>query len=474
MLETLKRWMLPLGPVLATLVAIVAYREGLPLAASVCAWVACICASWWIFECVHIAVAGLVPLAVFPALGVLSENEAASAYGHPMILLLLGGFFLSAAMENVGAHRRVALTMVQWVGGRGGKRIVFAFMLATASLSMWISNTAATLMMLPIALAVLAQAKNPTLRVPMLLGIAYAASIGGMSTPIGTPPNVLFIGMLDQQFGIQYSFAQWMRVTLPIVAILLPSVWWLVTRKVDEGEPIVVPAPGPWRTSEVRVLVVFALTAVAWIFRTGPYGGWAAWTPNAMLEKNTIGDMTVVIIASLFLFICPRGGNDVADDDGEVTRTLLDWKCAASAPWGILIMFGGGLCLAQGFETTGLSAVIGSQLSVFASAPPWMVIVGVCLTVTFMTEITSSTATASLMLPILGELAISTGMSPESVMIPGVISASCAFMLPVATAPNAIIFSAGGIRTDEMASIGLVINLFAVVLISAVCFSLLA
>lgn len=467
MFDLLKRSMLPIAPVLATLVAVVAYRSGLSMPASICAWVACVCATWWIFECTHIAIAGLVPLAVFPMTGVLTEPQAASSYGHPMILLLLGGFFLSAAMENVGAHRRIALTMVQLVGGRGGRRIVFAFMLATASLSMWISNTAATLMMLPIALAVLSQANNPSLRVPMLLGIAYSASIGGMSTPIGTPPNVMFMGIIEQQFGIRFGFAEWMMIALPIVAVLLPAVWWYVTRKVDEGEPIQVPEPGPWRTSEIRVLAIFALTAAAWIFRSGPAGGWSGLLPTAITENSAIGDMTVAIVASLCMFLCPRGDGD------EPRAKLLSWKCANEAPWGILIMFGGGLCLAQGFEKTGLSAVIGEQLSVFSAAPAWLVIVGVCVVVTFMTEITSSTATASLLLPILGELAIATGMSPASVMIPGVISASCAFMLPVATAPNAIIFSVGGIRTDEMARVGLVLNFFAVAVISTLCFSLL-
>lgn len=463
MFDILKRWMLPIGPVIATVVAIVTYRAGLSPPAAICAWVACVCAIWWIFECVHLAVAGLIPLAVFPLTGLLTEGQAAASYGHPMILLLLGGFFLSAAMENVGAHRRIALTMVRWVGGRGGKRIVFAFMLATAALSMWISNTAATLMMLPIALAVLKQANNPSLALPMMLGIAYSASIGGMSTPIGTPPNVMFMGQIEKQFGVDYGFGQWMKVALPIVAILLPSVWWYVTRGVDEGEPVEVPEPGPWRQSEVRVLVAFVFTALAWIFRAGPGGGWSGLLLADGVDKSFIGDTTVAIIASLFMFLCPRGDNDRPND------RLLDWSAANQAPWGILIMFGGGLCLAQGFEESGLSAAIGSQLTVFQGAPPWLIIVAVCLIVTFMTEITSSTATASLLLPILGQLAIATGLPPEAVMIPGVISASCAFMLPVATAPNAIVFSAGGIRTYEMARIGLWINLFAAGVISTLC-----
>ncbi len=470
MLDKLSRWMLPIGPLLATVVAVVSYYSGLPIAASVCAWVATLCACWWIFECLHIAIVGLIPLAVFPLAGVLSESEAASAYGDKMILLLLGGFFLSAAMENVGAHRRLALTMVRMVGGRGGRRIVLGFMLATGLLSMWISNTAATLMMVPIALAVLGQANQPGLRVPMLLGIAYAASIGGMGTPIGTPPNVMFMAQIKKQFDVDFGFGQWMMVAVPIIAILLPVAWWLVTRKLVEGDPLEVPSPGPWQTPEVRVLVVFALTAIAWVFRAGPYGGWTAWLPAAMSGDSLVGDTTIAIIASLFLFICPRG--DGQCDQGRTVR-LLDWTAANRAPWGILIMFGGGLALAKGFEKTGLSAAIGNQLSIFSEAPPWLVIGGVCVVVTFMTEITSSTATASLLLPILGELAIATGLAPEAIMIPGTISASCAFMLPVATAPNAIVFSLGGIRTDQMARHGFLLNLFAAVLITLISYRLL-
>lgn len=495
-MDILTKTMLPGGPIVALVLAIVTHRSGLPVEAAICAGTATLCAIWWIFECANIAVVGLVPLVIFPATGVLGEANTAKAYGHPMILLLMAGFFLSAAMENVGAHRRVALTMVKWVGGGSGPRLVLAFMLATGGLSMWISNTAAALMMVPIALAVLKQSSSAELRVPLLLGIAYSASIGGMSTPIGTPPNVMFMGQIEQLFGIRYGFGAWMMVALPIVAVLVPAVWWWITRHLRSGagnanERLSVPEPGAWRPSEVRVLLVLLVTALAWIFRAGPAGGWSGLLPTTAADGSSlIGDATIAVASALFLFLCPAGDPEPSGDangqssvEGQtglrrevpsISPRLLSWAAASKIHWGILLMFGGGLALAAGFEATGLSAAIGRQLTIFRDAPPWLVVLMVCLLITFLTEITSSTATATLMLPILGELAIATGMKPESVMVAGTISASCAFMLPVATAPNVIVFAAGGIKTSEMARNGFLINLVAAATITAVTYKMLS
>lgn len=513
MVDSLRRWLLLGGPLLAIVVAMVVHLGGLPPKASICAGAATLCALWWIFECMPIAVVGLIPLVVFPTTGILTETEVAAAYGHPMILLLMAGFFLSAAMEGVGAHRRVALTMVHLVGGASGRRLVLAFMLATGGLSMWISNTAATLMMVPIALAVLSQSDAPHLRVPLLLGIAYSASIGGMSTPIGTPPNLIFMGQIEALFDIRVGFGQWMKVAMPIVVVLIPLVWWWVTRGLQSGPRLHVPHPGPWRTSEIRVLGVLAITALAWIFRTGPYGGWSSWVPWVGEDgEPLIGDTTVAIAAAIFLFVCPAGDppEDELPEDGPpadepptddrladgasaavatprrprdtvvpsrpavISPRLLEWPRAARIHWGILLMFGGGVALARGFQASGLSAAIGAQLQIFQGAPPLLIILAVCLLITFLTEITSSTATSSLMLPILAGLAVATEMTPESVMIAGTISASCAFMLPVATAPNVIVFASGGIRTDEMARRGLALNLIAAIVITLNCWWFLA
>ncbi|MGI9472595.1 MAG: SLC13 family permease, partial [Rubripirellula sp.] len=440
MLDSLSKRMLPLAPLIGLVIAAICYHNGLSFEASCCAWVAIVCALWWIFECLHIAIVGLLPFVAFPLLGVVDHKTVAQSYGHTMILLLMGGFFLSAAMEKSGAHRRIALNMVRAVGGEGGRRMVLGFMLATALLSMWISNAATTLMMLPIALAVLHSSGNPSLRAPLLLGIAYAASVGGMATPIGTPPNVVFMGMIEDTFQIEFSFARWMMIGLPIVVLLLPAIWLWVTRGIKDAGPIEMPTVGRWRPSEVRVLAVFATTALLWTFRSAPFGGWSGFLPN---EGSQVGDTTVALAACLFLFLCPSGEARPTQSEGDAFReggtpdrdtesstqksdgpfslhrkrdTLLDWPTAAKIPWGILIMFGGGLALAAGFENSGLSRAIGNQLTVFESAPPWLVVLSVCLLVTFLTEITSSTATATLMLPILGELAVATSMSPESVM----------------------------------------------------------
>ncbi len=476
--------MLWLAPVIAAAISLGCDWYGLPTSAALCAFVAMLCALWWIFECLDIAIVGLVPFVAFPAFGILSHAQVARSYGHTMILLLMGGFFLSAAMERSGAHRRVAVTMVRAVGGRGGKRLVLGFMLATASLSMWISNAATTLMMLPIAVAVLSQVRDPSLRSPLLLGIAYAASVGGMATPIGTPPNVIFMSMIQRDFGIEVTFGQWMAYGLPITLVMLPTIWWWLTRRMPDTGIVEMPDVGRWRPSEIRVMLVFVVTAMLWIFRSSPWGGWTSLLPGG---GDMVGDSTIALGASLCLFLMPSGEKPAGEetmttvasdhvvpdrlalDHGEPpVQRLLDWPSAAKIPWGILIMFGGGLALADGFDVSGLSSVIGSKLTVFSDAPLWAIVLAVCLLVTFLTELTSSTATATLLLPILGALAVATNIDPVTVMIPGTISCSCAFMLPVATAPNVIVFGAGGIRTDEMARSGLMLNLIAAVLITVV------
>ena len=486
--KILSRWMLWGGPLIAGLGTWLSAAAGMTPAASWCAGVALLCALWWIFESLPIAAVGLVPFVVFPLTGVMDHSRVATSYGHSMILLMMGGFFLSAAMERSGAHRRIALVMVRAVGGRGGRRLVLGFMLATAGLSMWISNTAATLMILPIAVAVLRQTQDDReMRVALLLGVAYAASVGGMGTPVGTPPNVLLMGVLAQRYERTISFPEWMAVAMPIVVVLLPSIWWWITRRMGPAQRVVMPEVGRWRPAEVRVLTVFAFTAAAWIFRQAPYGGWAQWMPGAGIDGTTpIGDATVALAASLALFVLPAGRPSserqgdaaapadaaTADDPPAARGRLLDWETAQRVPWGILVMFGGGLALAAGFEETGLSAIIGQQLRLLSAAPLWVVILAVCLLVTFMTEITSSTATTALLLPILAGMSDAMGWPPELIMIPGTISASCAFMLPVATPPNTIIFGAGGISTGRMARTGLVLNLFAAALITLVCWGL--
>ena len=278
------------------------------------------------------------------------------------------------------------------------------------------------------------------------------------------------MGQLEERFGTEMTFFEWMKFGLPIKLMLLPVIWWWVTRGITSSERVEMPEPGAIRPNERRVLLIFFVTAMLWVFRTGPYGGWSAWMPSA----SAIGDSTIALAASLAVFVCPSGMRleepDVVDDEDPQPRQvdrLLDWDTAKKGPWGILIMFGGGLALADGFEESGLSAAIGSQFSFLASAPAWLIVLSICLVVTFLTEITSSTATATLLLPILAELSEQVGLPPQALMVPGTISCSCAFMLPVATAPNVIVFGTGMLRTDQMARMGLMLNLIAALVITA-------
>lgn len=458
-----RRGLIVLGPVIGLAVVAGCRAAGLQPPESWCAGTAVWCALWWIAEVVPISVTALIPFVVFPLTGVLDHRQVAQSYGHTMILLLMGGFFLSAAMERSGAHRRIALQMVRAVGGRGGRRLVLGFMLATASLSMWISNTATTLMMLPIAMAVLAQCPDPSLRVPLLLGIAYSASVGGMATPVGTPPNVMFMSFYSDLTGAPLGFVPWMQLGVPVVLVLIPIIWLWLTRGVQVRGTIEMPEVGRWRSSERRVMAVFVLTALAWVTRETPGGGWSQLIGAVDPESGRAlaGDATVALAATLALFVVPSGP--------AAGPRLLDWPTAVKIPWGILLLFGGGLALASGFQETGLSDVIGGSLAALASLPTVVVIAGVCLLVTFLTEITSSTATTALLLPILAGTAEAAGLEPAVLMVPGTLSASCAFMLPVATAPNTIVYGAGGISTGRMAREGLFLNLLGAVVITTVC-----
>jgi sodium-dependent dicarboxylate transporter 2/3/5 len=412
---------------------------------------------WWIFEPIPIPATSIIPLAIFPLTGVLPQEKIAAAYGNELILLMLGGFILSAAMERSGAHRRIALGMVNVIGGHSSRRIVLGFMVATAALSMWISNTATTLMMLPIALAVIAQSPDKKLAIPLLLAIAYASSIGGLGTPIGTPPNLVFMQQYEKFTGTAVSFTQWMSWGLPTVLLLIPLAGLWLTRKLDYRGELFIPHAGDWRPEERRVLIIFALTALAWITRLEPFGGWSAW-----LDLKGANDAIVALIAVVVLFLVPngRGGR------------LIDWETAERVPWGILILFAAGIAIAQAFVESGLSRAIGDHLSMLANLHPLVMITTIALIVTFLTETTSNTATTILLMPILASAALGAGLDPSLLMVPAAMSASCAFMLPVATAPNAIVFGSGHVTVANMAREGLALNFIGVVVITMVCYLL--
>lgn len=446
------------GPVLALTTGYWLTQSGSSFEAGVTLAVTVLCIVYWIFEPIPIPATSLLPLALLPLGGVLTQGQVSQAYGDDLILLLLGGFILSTAMEKSGAHRRIALMMVRAFGGTSSRRLVFGFMAASALLSMWISNTATTLMLLPVALAVLERAPDPKLAVPLLLGIAYAASVGGIGTPIGTPPNVIFMGVYQTATGKEIGFSTWMAWGVPVVLVFLPLIGLWLTRGLDYEGALELPEVGPFRAEERRTLAVFAVTAVLWITRTGPFGGW-----SALLGIPYTNDAIVALLAVVAMFVIPNGQGG----------RLLDWDSAQRIPWGMLILFGGGIAIAAAFEASGLSLAIGQSLSGLASWHPFLLMVIVCLAVTFLTEATSNTATTSLLMPILAATSIGAAIDPKLMMVPAAMSASCAFMLPVATAPNVIVFSTGRFTVDTMAREGLAVNLIGVAVISGIMYVLL-
>ncbi|MFT5710687.1 MAG: sodium-dependent dicarboxylate transporter 2/3/5 [Halioglobus sp.] len=449
------RW---LGPVAAALAAYAIGVSGYDREMAIVTFVAVLCIVWWVFEPIPIPVTSLLPLAILPLLGVLSPAEVGQAYGSPLILLLLGGFLLSKSMEHSGAHRRIAIGMVNIFGATSGRRLVMGFMAASAVLSMWISNTATTLMLLPVAVAILdGTDQREKLAVPLLLGIAYAASVGGIGTPIGTPPNLIFMQIYEQTTGVSISFTQWMGWAVPVVVILVPVIAVILTRKLRGPLSVELPVIGAWRTEEKRVMFVFGMTALAWITRSEPFGGWKTW-----LDIPQANDASVALLAVVAIFLMPNGKGG----------RLLDWKHASTIPWGVLLLFSGGICLAKGFVSSGLSDVLGEWLASMSQMHLFTLIVMICTVVTFMTEATSNTASTTLLMPVLAAAALAAGIAPEVMMVPAAMSASCAFMLPVATAPNSVVFGTGLISTQRMAREGVALNFAGIAVISSVCYIL--
>lgn len=443
------------GLCLAVIMAALEQPEAIVITAVV-AW---LCMLWWIFEPLPIPVTSLLPIAVFPISGVLTSEQVGASVGSPLIILLLGGFLLSRGMESTGAHHRIALSVVNLVGGHKPRRLVLGFMIAGALLSMWISNTASILMLMPVALAVLASCSDRnSLAAPLLLGLAWSCSIGGLGTPIGTPPNLILVQVYEENTAQTISFGQWMSWGMPVVLTLLPLAWWWVTRAVPRELDIQVPAVGPWRSAERRVLVVFVLTAVAWITRAEPFGGWQTW-----LDLPAANDASVALLAVVALFV-------VRDDQGE---PLIDWAKASQIPWGVLLLFGGGICLARAFVASGLSAQVGDALTAVAALPVFAMMLLLALAVTFLTEATSNTATTALLMPVLAAVALAVEIDPLWLMVPAAMSASCAFMLPVATAPNAVVFGSGELPIRRMVREGFALNLIGALLIATVAWVLL-
>ncbi len=447
-----------IGPLLAVLFYILLNSFGLDAKPAAAAAITLLTVVWWVSEAIPIPATSLVPFALLPLFGIVDHKTVASSLGSHVILLLMGAFMLSKSLEKSGAHERLAVYMVRLVGVSSGRRLVLGFMLAAGFLSMWISNTATTLIMLPMALAILSRIDNDKLKVALILGIAYAASVGGLGTLIGTPPNVIFAGIYEEHTGQEFGFLNWMKIGVPVVLISLPVMALWLTRQVKLEHNIELPKLGAWRIEEKRTLWVFGLTALAWITRKEPFGGW-----SGVLDVPIAGDSTVALFAVVVMFLVPngRGGK------------LLDWNTAKTIPWGMLLLFAGGIAIAKGFTASGLSSILGDWLTSLSDLSPILMMLTICLVVTYLTEITSNTATATLLMPILAVAAISAGLDPVIFMIPAAMAASCAFMLPVATAPNAIAYGTGEVAIQDMVKEGAILSILVSSIVAVICYILL-
>jgi sodium-dependent dicarboxylate transporter 2/3/5 len=424
-------------------------------------------ATWWMTEAMPIAVTALLPIILFPLSGGMSLNETSSAYGHKYIFLYIGGFILAIAIERWNLHKRIALNIIKTIGS-DQRKIILGFMLATAFLSMWISNTATAIMMLPIGMAISIRLKDKPDTIKnehlnfgkaLMIAIAYSASIGGIATLIGTAPNLVLAGIIEEIYQIEISFSQWIVVGLPISLILLICCWYYLTYIAFDFKKSTFPGGdslikeqlqklGKLSKEERRVLLIFSITAISWICRP------------IFLAKLIPGldDTIIAIIAAMLLFIIP---NDQSDKG-----KLLNWEEAVKLPWGILLLFGGGLAIANGFKVSGLAEWIGLQLSALQGLNVFLLLVVLVTAINFLTEITSNLATTSMMLPILAPLGLTIGLHPFILMTACTIAASCAFMLPVATPPNAIVFGSGYLKIKDMVRTGIWMNLIAIIIIS--------
>lgn len=439
-----------------------------PIWLSTAAWqtvgLAAMMAIFWVMGALPLAVTALLPLIVAPLMGIAPIGEIGADYGHPIIFLFFGGFVLGLAMERWQLHRRLALQLLV-LFGQSPKKQLAAFMLATALLSMWVSNTATAIMLLPIALSILSErdaAQCQGFDKALLLGIAYSASIGGIATLIGTPPNALMAAYLQDHHGLTLGFVNWMAMALPLSLLLLALTWLWLSRSLaqtpaaarqagrsttlhDELERL-----GPMGKAEARVALVFLLTAFLWVFRP---------LINEYLPGGRLSDTAIALAAAVALHILPSGT--------ESGRPLMQWSDTQRLPWGVLLLFGGGLALAGLMQSSGLAQALADLLQLAERWPAALLVVLVVGLIIFLTEVTSNTATTAVFLPLMGVLALAMGLPPQGLVIPAALAASCAFMLPVATPPNAIVFGADKITVADMARAGFVINLLAWLCISA-------
>lgn len=447
--------------------------------------VAFLMAVWWVTEAVPLAVTSLLPVALFPLLGIMDGKSVSASYFNDVIFLFMGGFIIALAMQRWNLHRRIALSILVMIGTSPG-RILLGFMSATAFLSMWISNTATAMMMIPILLSVINKLDETVdenvinrYSIGLLLGVAYSASIGGMATLVGTPPNLSFVRIFQIYFpdAPEISFARWFMFALPITLVFFGFAWVLLYvmfspskhkwSNVDKNSlRLQLLEIGPMSYEEKVVFINFISVAILWLFRADLNFGWFTIPGWAQIFpfSEYINDGTVAIFIAVLLFVLPSRA--------ENTRRIMNWKTAENIPWHIILLFGGGFALASGFKESGLSTWFGSQLVWVADYHVLLVIFFISFMMTFLTELTSNTATTEMILPILAGIAISSGINPLLLMLPATLSGSMAFMLPVATPPNAIIFATNRIKVIEMARAGIYLNLAGAAIITVMTYFL--
>ena len=459
------------GPLLAAGLLVLPVPNGLSFAAWAVVPLLALMVVWWVTEAIPIPVTSLLPLVFLPLLGVADMRAAAAPYFSPIVVLLLGGFVAAKTVERWGLHERLALLTVARAGGSPGG-LVLGFLVASAMLSAWISNTATSIMLMPVALSVAYALGAPRgasapLGVALVLAVAYGASIGGLATPIGTPTNLIVLGVLEQSGDTRIGFGTWMAFGVPAVLLLIPAAWVVLTRlsgriEIVDGDAQAVvrarlTALGPWTPPERRALTVFAVLAFFWVFRR-------AFIQDASLfgvrPFAGLTDAGIAVAGAIAMFLVPSGSRR------ERGTMLLDWDNAARIPWDVLLLFGGGLSLAAAINATGLGAWLGEAMRPLSVLPGIVLILALALFVIFATELTSNVATASALMPVVLAMALATGLDPASLAVPVALSASCAFMFPMATAPNAIAYASGEVSIPRMARIGLKLNLIGVLLIA--------
>ncbi len=462
---------LVLGPVLALLMLLADPPADLSTAGWRTAAAGVLMAVWWASEAVPIAVTALLPIVLFPMLGIKALPDTVTPYSNKVIYLFLGGFIVAFAMQRWNLHRRIALSILERVGGNG-RSLVGGFMFASATLSMWVMNTSTTMMLLPIAVSIISVIHNnvegltekdkKNFQYALLLGVAYGATIGGMSTLIGTAPNAMFASFMQTTYGVEIDFARWMLVGVPLSALMLPMAWLALTRWIfnvgfktsGEGRAALhrmKEEMGRISVPEKRVAIVFVLMALTWITR------------RLLVELpglSALDDSIIAMAGAIALFLIPSG--DKSDP------VLLRWQYAEKLPWGVLILFGGGLSLASAVSDTGLAHWLGGSLQALGALPVAVLVVIAATMIIFLTELTSNIATTATFLPVVGAIAIEAGIDPIVLTVPVTFAASCAFMLPVATPPNAIVFGSGMLTIPKMIRAGMILNLFGIVLVSTV------